>query len=108
MDEQDAGPALFDKILDNDVIHLRQLFPAMIKFLECTERELPHGCQPAETRNARLSGDKDHYLTVGGKINKNYAKHVLRQVRQEFQQTIVVDNRVVLHLCKELFVSGCQ
>ena len=35
MDEQDAGPALFDKILDNDVIHLRQLFPAMIKFLEC-------------------------------------------------------------------------
>ena len=64
---------------------LPQLFPAMVAFLELTEQEVPHGCQPAKTRDVRLSKDEDHYLTQGGKINKNYARHVYKMVRDEFQ-----------------------
>ena len=82
---EDDGAKLFDRILDQKVIRLQQLVPEMVKFLECAEREVPHGCQPALTRDTRLASGKDHYLTIGGKINKNYAKHVLHQVRVEFQ-----------------------
>ena len=84
-DENDAGAVLFEQTLDKDVTRLKELVHTLVKFLECTERELPHGCQPAETRSIDLASDKDHYLTVGGKINKNYAKHVMHKVRQEFQ-----------------------
>ena len=72
-ESEDAGAALFSLILGQDVTRLCQVFPAMVKFLECAEREVPHGCQPA-VRGTRLSADHDHYLTVGGKINKNKYK----------------------------------
>ena len=76
----DAGAALFQLILKPTTQRLPELFPAMVRFLEQAEGELPHGCQPARVRDGHLAkGLPDK----GEHINKNTAKHVLATLRTD-------------------------